>query len=711
MAFKNNLSVCTPLECETAGEMLSSMKRAEAEGADLAELRLDSLSFSHHSEVEKLIKHRTLPSIVSFRLKPSSISSNRDRKNTCLQVLRLAFDLNVEFVEMDYEVASEDVMAEYVYNRSNTKLIVSSYVNGRKPSAEELGYLIACMQSTGADVLKLVLDVEKITDLAPVFTMLSHCQVPLIALAVGSRGLISQLLGPKFGGFLVYGSLSDKAVPGMPSLLSLRQVYKLEYINADTKVFGLISNPVGHSKGPILHNPAFRHTGYNGIYVPMQVDDVKEFFRTYTSSDFAVLESRIRKRQWGAVMKSIHLLRVTDEVYGITVSSYYQQSRTLELWDYNSFILHFLCDVLHLSFLTVEIFVAQSIGAVNTIVRRPTDGKLVGYNTDCDASISAIEDALTERRITQKGVLEASPLSGKTFVLIGAGGAGRALAFGAKSRGARVIIFNRDYEERARALAKAVSGEALPYESLDKFRPENGMILANASAIGMEPNPDRSPVSKEALKAYELVFDAVYTPRNTRLLQEAKEVGAVVVSGVEMFIRQALGQFRLFTGGLGINLPAVSTHQLPLNDQLTEKFPENYLNLSSKLLLPLLCSSGGIHAQASLGAILIVYPTILSKISVNVSFFKAIRNKTVMIIVSFPSWVEIEAPERLQLELLTERPCFYPESPKAKRIQKLCFSDSRNKKMKLHNLKAFCQAMYVHNIDAASSYVLYRSTE
>ena len=75
-------------------------------------------------------------------------------------------------------MASEDVMAEYVYNRSNTKLIVSSYVNGTKPSAEELGYLIACMQSTGADVLKIVLDVEKITDLAPVFTMLSHCQVP-----------------------------------------------------------------------------------------------------------------------------------------------------------------------------------------------------------------------------------------------------------------------------------------------------------------------------------------------------------------------------------------------------------------------------------------------------------------------------------------------------------------------------------------------------
>jgi 3-dehydroquinate dehydratase/shikimate dehydrogenase len=111
--------------------------------------------------------------------------------------------------------------------------------------------------------------------------------VPLIAVAVGSRGLISQLLGPKFGGFLVYGSLEGQSVPGLPTLVSLKHIYKLEYLNADTKVFGLISNPVGHSKGPILHNPAFRHTGYNGIYVPMLVDDIKEFFETYTGTDFA----------------------------------------------------------------------------------------------------------------------------------------------------------------------------------------------------------------------------------------------------------------------------------------------------------------------------------------------------------------------------------------------------------------------------------------
>ncbi|KAJ0435248.1 putative 3-dehydroquinate dehydratase, Shikimate dehydrogenase [Helianthus annuus] len=88
-----------------------------------------------------------------------------------------------------------------------------------------------------------------------------------------------------------------------------------------------------------------------------------------------------------------------------------------------------------------------------------------------------------------------SPISGKLFVLVGAGGAGKALAFGAKSKGACVVIFNRNFE-RAESLAREVSGEALPIEQLDTYCPQNGMILANCSAIGMEPDVHLTPVSK-----------------------------------------------------------------------------------------------------------------------------------------------------------------------------------------------------------------------
>ncbi|TYH43511.1 hypothetical protein ES332_D11G133700v1 [Gossypium tomentosum] len=504
MDVKNDVVVCTPLECESLEEMVASMEKAKAEGADVVELCMASMAapYLSHQVVDQLLERKTLPAIVSFRLKSSRTLSKGGCYDTCLKVLKRALELDVEFVEMDYEVACEVNMAEYLHNRSNTRIIVSNYVNDGRPSVEKLVDIIACMQATGADVIKLDLCVDYITDLAPIFTVLTHCQVPLIAMAVGNSGLISQLLGPKFGGFLVYGSLGGKPVPGLPSLVSLRQVYKLEYTNADTKVFGLISNPVAHSKGPILYNPTFRHMGYNGIYVPMLVDDIEEFFGTYSGSDFAGFSVGIPHKEAA--------IRCCDEVHPI----------------------------------------AKSIGAVNTIVRRPMDGKLIGYNTDCEAAISAIEDALTERKVSSKGVPNStsSLISGRTFVLIGAGGAGRALAFGAKYKGARIVIFNRDYK-RAKALADEVSGEALLYEALEMFRPETGAILANASAIGMEPNSHQSPVSKEALRAYDLVFDVVYTPRNTQLLKEAAEVGVTTVSGVEMFVRQALGQFRLFTGG------------------------------------------------------------------------------------------------------------------------------------------------------------------
>ncbi|KAF7127218.1 hypothetical protein RHSIM_Rhsim11G0017000 [Rhododendron simsii] len=190
----------------------------------------------------------------------------------------------------------------------------------------------------------------------------------------------------------------------------------------------------------------------------------------------------------------------------------------------------------------------QSIGAVNTIIRRRTDGKLIGYNTDCEASITAIEDALTVWGCTNGEATFPSPLAGKMFVLVGAGGAGRALAFGAKIRGAQVVIFDLDFD-RAKSLAMAVSGEAQPYLDLPNFQPEKGAILANATPVGMHPNKDRIPVAEVTLGDYELVFDAVYTPRKTTLLKEAEAAGAIIVSGVEMFLRQAIGQFNLFTGG------------------------------------------------------------------------------------------------------------------------------------------------------------------
>ncbi|KAL8034546.1 hypothetical protein ABFS82_12G034800 [Erythranthe guttata] len=377
------------------------------------------------------------------------------------------------------------------------KVIVSSHNYDSTPSSEELGNLVARIQAAGADIVKFATTAVDITDVARVFQITVHCQVPIIAMVMGERGLMSRILCPKFGGYLTFGTLEAGKVsaPGQPTIEQLLNLYNFRLIDSDTKVFGIIGKPVSHSKSPKLYNRAFREDGFNGVFLHLLVDDLPKFFDTYSSSDFSGFSCTIPH-------KEVALSRC-DEVDPV----------------------------------------AKSIGAVNCVIRRPNDGKLFGCNTDYIGAISAIEDGLRENGASGP----VSPLAGKLFVVIGAGGAGKALAYGAKEKGARVVIANRTYE-RAKELAEIIGGQALSLADLESFHPESGMILANTTSIGMQPKIEETPVPQEALKHYELVFDAVYTPKITRLLGEAQEVGAKIVTGVEMFIGQAYEQYERFTG-------------------------------------------------------------------------------------------------------------------------------------------------------------------
>ncbi len=176
---------------------------------------------------------------------------------------------------------------------------------------------------------------------------------------------------------------------------------------------------------------------------------------------------------------------------------------------------------------------AAQIGAVNTLVRRK-DGTLKGYNTDSLAALNAIEAGL------------GASVHGKSVLVVGAGGAGRAVAFGAAHRGARVLIANRN-DERASALARDVGAEAVPWASLQAGDIQAD-VLANTTSVGMQPNVEETPVPAAALSKFKLVFDAVYTPLETRLLRDAKGAGVIAVNGVDMFVGQAAEQFELFTG-------------------------------------------------------------------------------------------------------------------------------------------------------------------
>ncbi|KAL3508033.1 hypothetical protein ACH5RR_033415 [Cinchona calisaya] len=496
---RNPTLICAPLMAERVDQMLSLMQKAKQSGADLVEIRLDWLKdFNPLTDIEILIKRCPLPTLFTYRPTWEGGQYDGDEQSR-LGALQLAMELGADHIDVELQAIHE--FNNYVHGSrpAKCKVIVSSHNYHNTPSSEDLGNLVARIQASGADIVKIATTALDITDVARVFQITVHSQVPIIAMVMGERGLMSRVLCPKFGGYLTFATLESGKVsaPGQPTIEDLLNLYNFRLLGPDTKVYGIIGKPVSHSKSPKLYNEAFKSVGFDGVYMYFLVDDVGKFFQTYSSTDFAGFSCTIPHKE--------NALKCCDEVDPV----------------------------------------AKSIAAVNCLVRRPTDGKLFGCNTDYVGAITSIEDGL--RGSLHSTTASGSPLAGKLFVVIGAGGAGKALAYGAKQKGARVVIANRTYE-RAREIADIVGGQALSLSELDSFHPEDGMILANTTSIGMQPKVNETPISKEALKYYALVFDAIYTPKITRLLGDALECGAKIVSGIEMFIGQAYEQYERFTG-------------------------------------------------------------------------------------------------------------------------------------------------------------------
>ncbi|MFC2035292.1 shikimate dehydrogenase [Chloroflexota bacterium] len=266
-------------------------------------------------------------------------------------------------------------------------------------------------------------------------------------------------------------------------------------VSGKTRLCGLIGDPVEHSVSPVMHNTAFRETGIDYLYVPL----------------------RVKKEELG---KAIEGMRAFD-MKGLNVTIPHKVA-----------IIQFLDELDQL---------AERIGAVNTIVNN--DGVLTGYNTDA----SGFLQTLLERGIEPEG---------KNVVILGAGGASRAISFILADRGAHLVILNRLLELAwAKELAGRISQiSTKEVESLELNR-ENLMgvlgkadILVNTTSVGMSPNSNETPVDSALLRSDLIVFDIVYNPIETRLLREAGLAGAETLGGLDMLIWQGALAFEKWTG-------------------------------------------------------------------------------------------------------------------------------------------------------------------
>jgi len=170
---------------------------------------------------------------------------------------------------------------------------------------------------------------------------------------------------------------------------------------------------------------------------------------------------------------------------------------------------------------------ALAIGSVNTVVN--TNGKLKGFNTDVVGIAVALKDAT---------------LKGKSVLIFGAGGAARAVAYHMKECGAKIHSYDRTFK-KAQTLCEKFGGTAL---ELDAMNGTQFDVIVNATPVGLHPNENATPVSKDMIHKESVVFDLVYNPLETRLMREAREVGAQIISGLTMLVEQALEQERLWLG-------------------------------------------------------------------------------------------------------------------------------------------------------------------
>jgi len=171
---------------------------------------------------------------------------------------------------------------------------------------------------------------------------------------------------------------------------------------------------------------------------------------------------------------------------------------------------------------------ARRIGAVNTVVR---DGKgWKGYNTDCLAAVKALQEYID--------------LKGKNVLIIGAGGTAKAVGYGVSEQGAKLTVTYNRNKKKGIQLAKELGAKVVSIQNVSE---EEVDILINCSPVGMSPNVEETPISSRYLREGMIVFDSVYNPPETRLIREAKAAGCVTISGVELFVNQAIEQFELWT--------------------------------------------------------------------------------------------------------------------------------------------------------------------
>ncbi len=518
--------LAVPVFARSVDELRERLAAAVAAGADLLELRLDLLDGVDDADLERLHREGALarPLLLTLRSVAEGGAWDGPEDERVSRLIRLgpiADYLDVELAawqrsaNLRHKVrlalrrtdpavepggpAAEPGGAAIPQPVPPRRLILSRHdLRGRPPALN--ADLLAMLEEPLAPVPKLAWAARTVRDNFEALDLLRDSPRPAIVICLGEKGLPSRVLARKFGAFAAFAALAEDAAtaPGQPSAAELQATYHWRDIDAATQVYGVIGDPVRHSLGRRLHNPNFRAVGWNGVYLPWEVAASYEAFKAFMVEVLA--------RPW-------------LDCRGFSVTLPHKENA-----------LRFVREVGG----TVDP-AATRCGAVNTLALTAA-GRLTAYNTDGPAAVEALVAGLGLRRVDD--------LRGRRAAVLGAGGAARAVVAELTAVGAAVTVYNRSPERADRLAAEFGCRRG---DWVDRAA-HDADLLINCTSVGMRPMDGASPLPAAGLRPGLTVLDTVYNPLRTSLLADAAAHGCRCVDGLEMYVRQARAQFRIWTG-------------------------------------------------------------------------------------------------------------------------------------------------------------------
>jgi 3-dehydroquinate dehydratase/shikimate dehydrogenase len=498
MEEMNRTRICVPVCAPGVSELKAAFERAMKVG-DFVELRLDCLAGGElailQRDLQTLLPSFSRPLILTLR--PAEQGGRLEIDNLTRVIFWTQYFAREQQphvwadVELDLMLLFQERLKETSAVLNWQRVICSHHdFTGAGLDAAKI---YEQMSGTPARILKIAVQVRDITDCLPLFQLLERARNEgreLIAIAMGQAGLLTRILGPSRGAYLTYGSLDEEhqTAPGQINAAQLRSLYRVERLDRQAMITGLVGSPIAHSVSPQMHNAAFKATDSNAVYIPFEVQNLGAFVRR-------MVHPRTRELDWN--------------LRGLGVTAPYKTAI-----------------IEHLNFVEPS---AAEIGAVNTIVIN--EEELRGYNTD----VTAFVKTLSERLGTLRGL---------RCAVIGAGGAARAALRGLQQEGAQSIVFARAADS-ARALAEKFGSSFAP---LAEARFDGFDVVINSTPLGTRgPLENETPAAASQLRGARLAYDLVYNPAETRFIRAAREAGCETMGGLSMLVAQAAEQFQLWT--------------------------------------------------------------------------------------------------------------------------------------------------------------------